>query len=309
MVLGVGDVKIFAFGPRPQDFYACNAPIQPLYDLGIEVMENSELDLFQRFQEVDEKDAKVRAIARDMARELGAGNAYPDLLPKMARLEVALTRFAEANLGSREYGIFADKCWPAFEKAFGFTPCYVNSRLATRGMPVACEVDIYGALSEYMCQLASNAPATLLDVNNTVPRDLIGKNDDLMGASFEDLFMGFHCGNTPSCCMKNCAMKYQLIMHRVMEDPKAQPDISRGTLEGQIRPGPATFFRLQGCTDGEPAIVRSGGQRAGYRPAQFRRHRRVRDPALREVLPARADRPALPASRGGRLRQVRQGPV
>lgn len=250
VMLGMADLKVFSFGPRPQDFYACNAPIQPLYDLGVEVMENSELDLFQLFKAVDEKDRDVQAVAKDMAKELGAGNTYPKLLPNLARLEVSLTRFAQANLQSRQYAVFANKCWPAFEQAFGFTPCYVNSRLAAKGMPVACEVDIYGAVSEYMCQLASNAPATLLDVNNTVPRDLISPSDDLKGATFEDLFMGFHCGNTPSCCMKNCAMKYQLIMHRVMENPKAEPNISRGTLEGQIRPGPATFFRLQGCTDG-----------------------------------------------------------
>ena len=33
--------------------------------------------------------------------------------------------------------------------------CYVNSRLVSRGIPVACEVDIYGALSEYIGMCAS----------------------------------------------------------------------------------------------------------------------------------------------------------
>jgi len=269
VLLGVNDLKIFTFGPRPEDFYACNAPIKPLYDLGVEVMENSELDLLHLYNQVDPDDNEVQSVTRSMAKELGKGNTYPQLLPKLARLEVALTRFAEANLGSRQFGVFADKCWPAFEKAFGFTPCYVNSRLAARGVPVACEVDIYGAFSEYLCQLASNAPATLLDVNNTVPRDLIGKSDDLMGATFEDLFMGFHCGNTPSCCMKNCAMKYQLIMHRVMEDPKKEPDISRGTLEGQLRPGPATFFRLQGDPDGNLMSYAAEGNILDIDPHSF----------------------------------------
>ena len=37
-----------------------------------------------------------------------------------------------------------------FPSQFGFEPCYVNSRLVSRGIPVACEVDIYGALSEYI---------------------------------------------------------------------------------------------------------------------------------------------------------------
>ncbi|MCE5200351.1 fucose isomerase, partial [bacterium] len=268
IVLGVLNLKIFAFGPRPQDFYACNAPIKPLYNLGVEVMENSELDLFVLYNAIDESDPDIQTIATDMAAELGQGNTYPDLLPKLARFELALLRFYEENLGSRSYGVFADKCWPAFEKAFGFVPCYVNSRLAARGVPVACEVDLYGALSEYMCYLASGSPATLLDINNTVPRDLtVGA--DLKGAAVEDLFMGFHCGNTPSCCMKNCAMKYQLIMHRLQEGPSAPPDVTRGTLEGQLKPGPTTFFRLQGNADGDLVSYVSEGNILDIDPHSF----------------------------------------
>lgn len=45
VVLGVKGLKVIGFGPRPMDFFACNAPIQPLYDLGVEVQENSELDM------------------------------------------------------------------------------------------------------------------------------------------------------------------------------------------------------------------------------------------------------------------------
>jgi L-fucose isomerase-like protein len=251
VLLGVASLKIFSFGPRPQDFYACNAPIGQLYDLGVEVMENSELDMLQEFQAVDENDPDVKKIVRSMSKELGEGNTYPDLLPKLARFELALERFAETHLGSREYAVFANKCWPAFEKAFGFVPCYVNSRLSTRGMPVACEVDIYGAFSEYLCYLASANPATLLDLNNTVPADLLPKKADLQGATPADLFMGFHCGNTPSCCMKNCAIKYQLIMNRLMEPDADEPDITRGTLEGQLAPGATTCFRVQGTADGE----------------------------------------------------------
>jgi L-fucose isomerase-like protein len=249
IVLGLRGLKVLSFGPRPQDFFACNAPIEPLYQLGVEVMENSELDMYVLYQAVAEGDKDVAAVAKDMGKELGAGNTYPDLLPKLARFEVALTRFAEANLGSRDYAVFANKCWPAFEQAFGFVPCYVNSRFASRGLPVACEVDIYGAVSEYLCYLASEFPPTLLDINNTVPADLIDASTDLKGAALEDLFMGFHCGNTPSCCMKDCSMAYQLIMNRLMEEPGKEPDITRGTLEGQLRPGPATFFRLQGSAD------------------------------------------------------------
>lgn len=66
------------------------------------------------------------------------------------QFELTLLDWAEAHKGARKYVAFADKCWPAFPEQFGFEPCFVNSRLASRGIPVACEVDIYGALSEVL---------------------------------------------------------------------------------------------------------------------------------------------------------------
>ena len=270
ILLGVWDLKILTFGPRPQDFYACNAPIKQLYDLGIEVMENSELDMLDIFNAVDEKDPAVHRTVRAMAAELGKGNTYPDLLPKLARFEVALKRFAAENLGSRQFAVFANKCWPAFEGHFGFVPCYVNSRMSAQGIPISCEVDIYGAFSEYLGYLATGMPATLLDLNNTVPPDMVPKSKTARnGAAPEDLFMGFHCGNTPSSCLKSCAMKFQTIMNRLMEDPSQPPDITRGTLEGQIAPGPTTVFRLQGTADGELAAYISQGQVLDIDPCTF----------------------------------------
>ena len=50
-ILGVRDLKIITFGPRPQDFFACNAPIKGLYELGVEIEENSELDLLVSYKE------------------------------------------------------------------------------------------------------------------------------------------------------------------------------------------------------------------------------------------------------------------
>ncbi len=177
-----------------------------------------------------------------MAAELGAGNNYPDLLPKLAQYERALLKFSEQHLAASDYGVFANKCWPSFEKYFGFVPCYVNSRLSSRGMPISCEVDIYGALSEYMASCATGLPSTLLDINNTVPYDLYEEAGDKMnGFSPSDLFMGFHCGNTAASCMVSTEMKHQLIMHRLME-PGVAPNITRGTLEGTVRPGEVTIF-------------------------------------------------------------------
>ena len=37
---------------------------------------------------------------------------------------------------------------------------------------MSCEVDIYGALSEYIGTVISQDTVTLLDINNTVPKDM-----------------------------------------------------------------------------------------------------------------------------------------
>ncbi|WP_066685336.1 L-fucose/L-arabinose isomerase family protein [Christensenella intestinihominis] len=251
VLIGLANLKIITFGPRPQDFFACNAPIKPLYDLGVEIQENSELDLLVAYR-AHENDPRIGDVVKDMADELGMeGNQYPDLLPRMAQFELTLLDWAEENKGARKYVAFADKCWPAFPKEFGFEPCYVNSRLASRGIPVACEVDIYGALSEYIGACITGDAVTLLDINNSVPRDIY--EEDIKGKfdyTLKDTFMGFHCGNTPFCKLaKGAAVKYQLIQNRLLENG-GTPDFTRGTLEGDIAAGQITFYRLHGAADG-----------------------------------------------------------
>ena len=248
-LMGVSSLKIISFGPRPQDFFACNAPIQPLYDLGVEIEENSELDLLVSYRR-HAGDSRIPAVMEDMAKELGAGNQYPDLLERMAQYELTLLDWAEQHKGARKYVAFANKCWPAFPIEFGFEPCYVNSRLVSRGIPVSCEVDIYGALSEYIGICVSNDAVTLLDINNSVPQDMYEKEiRPKYNYDIKDTFMGFHCGNTPFCKMsKDAAIKFQLIQNRLIENG-GEPDVTRGTLEGDIAAGDVTLFRLQGGAD------------------------------------------------------------
>ena len=250
-VIGVKNLKIITFGPRPQDFFACNAPIRGLYELGVEIEENSELDLLVSFKE-HEGDPRIDEVCSQMAAEMGEGAYYADLNRRMAQFELTLLDWAENHKGSRKYVAFADKCWPAFPSQFGFEPCYVNSRLVSRGIPVACEVDIYGALSEYIGLCVSADAVTLLDINNTVPayiydEGIKGKYDYRLS----DTFMGFHCGNTPECKLcSDRAVKYQLIQHRLLEPEGSEPDFTRGTLEGDIAPGDITFYRLQCDSEG-----------------------------------------------------------
>ena len=244
-IYGLSKLKLITFGPRPNNFLACNAPIQQLYNLGVEVEENSELDLFESFNK-HAGDERIPEVVADMEKELGQGNKKPEVLQKLAQYELTLLDWVEAHKGYREYVCIAGKCWPAFQTQFGFVPCYVNSRLTGKlGIPVSCEVDVYGALSEFICTCVSGESVTLLDINNSVPDDMY---DADIKCKFDykhtDTFMGFHCGNTCSTRLVSYEMKYQKIMARNLPI-----EVTNGTLEGDIAPGEITFYRLQSTSD------------------------------------------------------------
>ncbi|MEG1637445.1 MAG: L-fucose/L-arabinose isomerase family protein [Cellulosilyticaceae bacterium] len=243
-VVGLTDLKIISFGPRPHNFLACNAPIKQLYNLNVEIQENSELDLFESFNK-HANDPRIPEVVADMERELGIGNNKPEILPKLAQYELTLLDWIEANRGYKKYIALTSKCWPAFQTQFGFVPCYVNSRLTGRGIPVSCEVDIYGTLSEFIGGVISQDAVTLLDINNTVPNDMY--EESIKGNynyTQKDTFMGFHCGNTCSSKLTSCSMEHQMIMARSLPE-----EVTQGTLEGDIIPGKITFYRLQSTAD------------------------------------------------------------
>ena len=245
-VYALQNLKIISFGPRPNNFLACNAPIKQLYNLGVEIEENSELDLYESFLK-HEGDERIPEVVKSMEEDLGAGNKKPEILAKLAQYELTLLDWVDAHKGYRKYVTLTTKCWPAFQTMFGFVPCYVNSRLTGMGIPVSCEVDIYGTLSEFIGTVVSDDVVTLLDINNSVPKemykaDIEGKFD----YKHTDTFMGFHCGNTCSRKLAFHEMKYQKIMARSLPI-----EVTNGTLEGDIAPGEITFYRLQSTADGK----------------------------------------------------------
>ena len=149
------------------------------------------------------------------------------------------------------------------------------------GIPVSCEVDIYGALSEFIGTVVSEDTVTLLDINNTVPSSIFEKAiKGRYNARLTETFMGFHCGNTPACKLSFCEMRYQKIMARSL--PK---EFTNGTLEGDIAPGDITFFRLQSRDRWKSDDFRAGKAFPRQSNQQFRAHwtRQGRLPAVKST--------------------------
>lgn len=106
-------------------------------------------------------------------------------------------------------------------------------------------MDIYGTLSEFIGTVVSQDTVTLLDINNSVPKDMYKEEiEGKYNYTQKDTFMGFHCGNTASSKLSFCEMKYQKIMARALPE-----EVTQGTLEGDIVPGDITFYRLQSTAD------------------------------------------------------------
>ena len=78
-VIGVSNLKIITFGPRPQDFFACNAPIKGLYELGVEIEENSELDLLVSFKE-HENDPRIPEVVQIWQKRWAKANIMLTLM-------------------------------------------------------------------------------------------------------------------------------------------------------------------------------------------------------------------------------------
>ena len=256
--LGLDHLKIISFGPRPANFLACNAPIKQLYNLNVEIEEESELDLYESYTKHAD-DMRIPEVAADMAKEMGyEAGKEPTMLPKLAQYELTLLDWAEEHRGYRKYVALTTKCWPAFQDMFHFVPCYVNSRMMRRGIPVSCEVDIYGTLSEYIGLCISQDETTLLDINNSVPKDMYQesiKGKFAYNYKFSDTFMGFHCGNTCSTKLTNPHLSYQRIMANT--HPAEWCD---GTIEGDLVPGEITFYRLQSTADNKLRAYEAEGE-------------------------------------------------
>ena len=159
-------------------------------------------------------------------------------------------------------------------------PAMSTAALTGRGIPVSCEVDIYGALSRVHRPSASPARrVTLLDINNTVPQRRCTKHiqEQYRLGRLNEAFMGFHCGNTCKERLVNAEMKYQLIMNRNLENC-GEPVITRGTHRGSHRA--VRHYAASVCRAMPGAYCAAMWQRASVLPMWIRarlvRHRRHR---------------------------------
>ena len=113
--------------------------------------------------------------------------------------------------------------------------------------------------------------------------------------------MGFHCGNTASSKLSFCEMKYQMIMARSLPI-----EVTNGTLEGDIKPGDITFYRLQSTADNKLRAYIAHGEVLPVATRSFGAIGVFANSGDGTFLPSRADRGRIPASRCCSIRTSRK---
>lgn len=258
-VVGVRNLKLISIGPRPSSYLASCVPMHPLYKLGVDFSEYSELELYEAYNKHG-NDSRIDDIALNMASELGESSLDYEKFRAFAQYEATIEDWIRTHKGDRKYVTVTSTCWPAFPIKFGFVPCYVNSRLTGSGVPVACEVDAYGAVSEFFGQCISGGVVTLLNLNNNVPENVY--DESIKGKLFNgkkyqigDLFIGYHCGVTPSAKLNNPELKPHYVNNLLIGENQAQ-----GTIQGRINESKITLLRIQGSANGDLKAYLAQGQ-------------------------------------------------
>ena len=248
IIKGIHNATIGLFGPRPRDFETCNYNLASIASIGIEV---EELGLFDLQNEVEriKKEGDTSGTLDSMKQEI-ANIPTGEFEGRLGAYEQAIASFREELKLSGA----TSQCWSEQEFAMQHVPCFINARMAARGFPIACENDAYSLVAELFGQYASDASVTILDLNHSIPAHLDASLD---GYPTQDLAGLFHCGNTDPKRLAAPEMKHQVIMKRLME-PDGPPDITRGTIEGQISASPITVLQVHGVGDRLRAYIAQG---------------------------------------------------
>lgn len=228
---GMKNLKIGAVGTRPTAFNTMRFSEKILERYGIST---ETIDLSELIYEMEKIPKTVLKEKIATFKKNFKINVVPEeKLTKMVELWIALEKWVKEN----EIRALAIQCWTSIEKNLGIAPCAVMSLLSENLIPAACEVDVMGALSMYILQLASEKPSALVDWNNNY-KD-------------EDEVILFHCGNFPiSMYDEEVEMRYGDVIGTVVGFENTY-----GSCTGRIKPSFFTFLRI--TTDDEKGEMKA----------------------------------------------------
>lgn len=178
--LRVGQVSV-----RPRTFLTVKVNENELLErFGIEVVTIDYTEMTMKIQSIlDEDGPELKKFQAELSETYDTTAMEPETVRRIAAMELGFIALAE------QYGIncYASECWRTFSVPFGIMPCAGFADLIRRGLPVACEGDIHGAISSAILSAAAmhEQPHFLADLTIRHPEN---DNAELL----------WHCGPFPA---------------------------------------------------------------------------------------------------------------
>lgn len=180
IVCGLRGLRVAQLGTRPAAFQTVRYSEKLLQKIGVQVVpaDMSEIIFAAENLEIDQEVQK--AVEKIKAYGVFEDGVLEENIIKQAKLYVTVKSWMKEN--NCQAGTM--QCWDSLQKNYGCASCLTMSMLGEEGIPMACEVDVMGAVTMYAMYLASLSPSGYLDWNNS-----FGDN--------RDMCIGIHCSNFP----------------------------------------------------------------------------------------------------------------
>jgi L-fucose isomerase-like protein len=214
------NIRILQIGPRPFDFWStmCNEG-ELLEKFNIQLSPIPLPELSDEIKKAKADRTEVEEVIK-YCKENMTCDIADELLENVAGLKVAMGRLV------KKYGCnaVAIQCWNALQGEIGIMPCAANALLNEEGIPVVCETDIHGAISQLIAEAAAMNERRVMFADWTV-RHPDNENGELLQ----------HCGPWPISVAKE---KPTICV------PVAFPQ--NGAVSAEAKHGPMTICRFDG---------------------------------------------------------------
>lgn len=144
-------IRILQIGPRPFDFWStmCNEG-ELLEKFNIQLAPIPLPELYAEMEKWRKEKCQVEKVVAYCYKNM---NCHIDdhYLHTVAELKVAMKALAKKY----DCNAIAIQCWNALQDKIHIMPCAANSLLNEEGLPVVCETDIHGAVSQLLAEAAS----------------------------------------------------------------------------------------------------------------------------------------------------------
>jgi L-fucose isomerase-like protein len=181
VVKGIKTARLAQIGTRPGAFQTVRYSEKLLQDSGVTVIPVDLSEIMSGANALGDADSAVKDRVKAIKDYGCVGEAIKEEnILKSAKLGLAIEKFVDEN----NCVAGAVQCWTSIQENYGCAACLPMSMLGDKGIPMACETDITGALAMYAMYLASGEPSGYLDWNNNFGDD-------------RDKCVNFHCSNFP----------------------------------------------------------------------------------------------------------------